>query len=86
MSVDPYSVEYRRPGVDFAQLTAIARATGGRALTLDQLSAWAHDLPLRSKIKVTRERTALWASFRLFAPFLLLLSVEWMLRRRWGLI
>jgi len=86
LSVDPYSVEYRHPGVDFAQLASIARATGGNVVQAENLGAWARNLPLSSKLKVSRSRSPLWASFKLFAPLLFLLSLEWMLRRRWGLV
>lgn len=86
LTVDPYSVEYRHPGVDFAQLASIARSTGGREVEAAGLSAWARQLPLKPQVRVTRSRIALWASFKLFVPLLLLLSLEWMLRRRWGLV
>ena len=84
--VDPYSVEYRRPRVDAAALSQIARAQGGRRIEAPDLERWAAQLPLKEKTRVQTRRLPLWASLVLFLPLILLLSLEWGLRRRWGLI
>jgi hypothetical protein len=85
--VDPYSVEYQRPGVDRASLQRMARVTGGRLLDGSlEADAWSEDVSLSPKSTVRTSRFALWSSLPLFLAFLALLSLEWILRKRWGLI
>lgn len=84
--VDPYSVEYRDPGVDRAALAALARRTGGDLLRSDALASWARELELEPSRRVLTGRLDLWASPWLLLPLLGILAVEWGLRKRVGLI
>jgi hypothetical protein len=86
LTVDAYSVEFRDPGVDSASLRRIARASGAESLVPDDLGPWAAQVPLSPETTVRVRKVSLWASLRLFLPFLGLLSLEWILRRRWGLV
>jgi len=86
LGVDPYSVEFREPGVDRAALARIARSTGGTTINADELDAWVSSLDLQTEERVSVHRLSLWASLKLFLPLLGLLSLEWLLRRRWGLV
>ncbi len=86
LAVDPYSVEYRAPGLDRAALAELARRTGGRLLSPEEFAPWAASLPLPSQERVLTGRLDLWASWWLLLPWLALLSAEWALRKRWGLL
>lgn len=84
--VDPYSVEFRNPRVDLTALNDIATRTGGRILRHDELEDWARQVDLHEKRAILSGRIDLWSSLWLFLPLLALLSLEWALRKRWGLI
>jgi hypothetical protein len=86
LTIDPYSVEFRRPDVDLAALREIAARTGGRMLRPHEIGAWAAGLGLRPREATLTGRLDLWASLWLFLPLLGVLSLEWVLRKRWGLI
>jgi len=86
LTIDPYSVEFQRPGVDAAALAALARSTGGRRLTADELQEWADRVPLSPETRTRIRRIPLWASLGLFLSLIVSLSLEWALRRRWGMI
>jgi hypothetical protein len=84
--VDPYSIEFQDPGADVAALGDIARQTGGRLLAGDELEDWAADIELVTRQATLSGRIDLWSSLWLFLPLLSLLTLEWSLRKRWGLI
>lgn len=84
--VDPYSVEFQHPRVDRASLQRIAETTGGAVVDRAGLASWARDLDLVARETVVTARIDLWGSLWLFLPLLGLLSTEWALRKRWGLI
>lgn len=86
LTVDPYSVEFRSPGVDHAALAELARRTGGRSLTPDEIAAWAAEVPLEARQTLLTGRLDLWASGWTLLVLLSLLAAEWSLRKRWGLL
>ncbi len=86
LEIDPYSVEYRHPQPDPVALGEIARMTGGRRLAEDELAEWAARLTLQETTRVEPRRIPVWASLGLFAVLIGLLSAEWALRRRWGMV
>lgn len=84
-AVDRWSFETLRAEPDSALMGAVASASGGRATVAANAAAWARDLPTRA---LTRRRTSsvrLWESPWLFAGLVVLLSAEWIARRRRGL-
>ncbi|MBI4495311.1 MAG: hypothetical protein HY697_00070 [Deltaproteobacteria bacterium] len=72
---------------DHESLERAAASTGGKALSdrpglLKEMEAYAE----KGEIQVREERRPLWAHWPVLALILLLLSAEWFLRRRWGLV
>ena len=69
-----------------AALEGIAAATGGRVLApgriLDILTLFPPEMPPETRTRVT----PLWASYWILVPLAVLLSAEWYLRKRWGLM
>jgi hypothetical protein len=84
--VDPYSVEFQHPQVDRGALLRIAQATRGDVLAPDELHDWPSHLALQPRQAVLSGRIDLWDSLFLFLPLLILLALEWVLRKRWGLV
>jgi hypothetical protein len=86
MTVDAFSVEFRDPRVDRLRLASLARATGGDLLDEQDFRTWARELDLSQRERVSTGRIDLGARLWLLLPLLALLSVEWALRKRAGLI
>lgn len=86
LTVDPFSVEFQDPRVDRLQLASLARATGGELVTPDGFEEWARGLDLSRREVLLTGRIDLGARLWLLLPLLFLLSAEWALRKRAGLI
>jgi hypothetical protein len=84
--VDRWTLEALRPQPDSATMAAIAAASGGRHGRASDAAAWARSLDPRTLVRPQRASTRLWESPWLFAILVTLLSVEWMWRRRRGLM
>jgi uncharacterized membrane protein len=77
--------EFADPRLNEGWLRRLARSTGGRyarAADASQVGAW---LQAAAPQTGAPERRDLWHEPWAFAAIVLLLSAEWMLRRRWGL-
>ncbi len=77
--------EFADPRLNEGTLRRIARATGGRYVRpteVAQLTSW---LQSATPTNVQAERRDLWHEPWAFALIVILLSLEWALRRRWGL-
>jgi hypothetical protein len=86
LTVDAYSVEFRDPRPDVAGLRALTEGSGGRLLADDEGLSWLEQLDLSPRREVELSRFDLWSSWWALLPFLGLISCEWGLRRRWGLL
>jgi hypothetical protein len=84
--VDPYSVEFQQPRVDSSGLQRIAQATGGAVLDPSELSDWPARLALEPRQAILSGRIDLWDSLVVVLSLLGLLALEWILRKRWGLV
>jgi len=84
--VDRWTLEALRPQPDSATMAAIATASGGRHGRAEDAASWARSLDPRTLVRPQRASTRLWESPWLFAIIVALLSVEWMWRRRRGLM
>jgi hypothetical protein len=77
-----FTAEFDNPRVDRVLLEGVAEASGGRMVSLDRLE----ELPdwIRARVRTVRQRTGhpLWGSPALFGVFCLLITAEWLLRRR----
>lgn len=84
--VDRWTLEALRPQPDSATMAAIASASGGRTGRAVDAAAWARSLDPRALVRSQRTSTRLWESPWLFALIVAMLSMEWMWRRRRGLM
>ncbi len=67
-------------------LTKLSEQTGGRYYTPDTLSRLADEISFSEAGITVRETKELWNMPAVFLLLLLLKSVEWLLRRRWGVV
>lgn len=73
--------------VDLSELGAIAEAEGGRLLTTpSELLAAVEKIPSRTTTELFKTPHAMWDSWLTVALILVLLSLEWILRKRWNLL
>ncbi len=86
-----FAVAYDNPeekevAADPDYLHALCTASGGRMLAADELSGLWAELEQQEVLDRPRIRlTALWDSIWLAYGIVMLLALDWMLRRRWGL-
>ncbi|HET6349718.1 MAG TPA: hypothetical protein VFH88_11610 [Candidatus Krumholzibacteria bacterium] len=86
LHVSRTSVEFRNPTQDRAALERIAHRDGGAYLTPDGGDELGRTMPLATRQVPVVSETILRASVPWFIVVLLLLSAEWLLRKRAGLI
>ncbi|MBG85330.1 MAG: hypothetical protein CMO80_00305 [Verrucomicrobiales bacterium] len=67
-------------------LTQVAEESGGKYLPEEELGRLVELLDSMSRGRVLEEQTPLWNSFWWFIPAILLLALEWVIRKRVGLI
>lgn len=84
--VDPPNLEARRPEADHDTLERIAAATGGRVLELDQLKTGFEAIKDRSVQIPDDIIEPLWDSKLVLMLFVAMISVEWVLRKVFGLL
>lgn len=86
LRVDKPDREGRRPEADHATLARIADGTGGRVITLNELEAVFGSIPDRS-IQIPDDIVEpLWDSRLFLILFFAVLTMEWVLRKAFGLI
>lgn len=84
--VEPDSGEMDQLSCDESLLRKLAEVTGGQYLSEQQGDELASLLQPLSRGKIIESDTLIWQSYWWFVPIVLLLSVEWWLRKRVGLI
>lgn len=86
--VESFNPELDNPAASPATLTTIAQISGGGPITPEELPGLIDRLAQKKENLVeTREiRRTLYDTWPLFLGMIALLSAEWFLRRRWGLI
>ena len=77
--------EFADPRLNEGTLRRIARATGGRYVRAGEASQLTNWLRSATPTNAQPERRDLWHEPWAFAIIVVLLSLEWTLRRRWGL-
>jgi hypothetical protein len=77
--------EFADPRLNEGFLRRVARTSGGRYLRAAEASRIPALLTSAVPQNVTPERRDLWHEPWAFALVVMLLSAEWILRRRWGL-
>ncbi|MEM6327980.1 MAG: hypothetical protein AAF791_12750 [Bacteroidota bacterium] len=88
--VGEVAVEFREPGADVALMRLLAERSGGETVSLDSLSNWLRDLRdsggLAERPVERVEETPLLALPWLLALCVGLLTVEWVARKRLGMV
>ncbi|MFH5805459.1 hypothetical protein [Alienimonas sp. DA493] len=82
----PVTVEAADTAADPALLTAMAEASGGRMLREEEIGQLAALLAPLSDGRVIESETPLWQSYWWFFAVLIPLTLEWILRKRAGLL
>jgi hypothetical protein len=87
--VDARDLELDRPAADTGLLQELAVLSGGSVVPPEQLSAYlgrlAEDGPQRAG-ETSLHRTNLWDHWLVIVAFVTLMSVEWIVRKRRGLV
>jgi len=81
-------LELERPQANLELLASLARMSGGTAVTAGHMEGLLRDLLSRDVPNIVRveQRRGLWDNGAVLAVFAGLLTAEWILRRRWGLV
>ncbi|MDY0170216.1 MAG: hypothetical protein RBS80_26975 [Thermoguttaceae bacterium] len=81
-------LELDNPGADAATMQSLASLTGGESLAPEELPALIRRLAAETdELLVEREtKRSLWDTWSMFLTLVGLLSAEWFLRKRWGLV
>jgi hypothetical protein len=80
------SVELNEKSADVVSLKRLAESTGGKYLSESELPNLIDLLQPYSQGKIIETETMLWQSYYWFVPVVILLAIEWLLRKRLGLI
>lgn len=79
--------ELKLRGLDQAELVAAARKTGGRYYSIATASSLPDDVPAGRPVPIqSEEPIRLWARWEVLVLFTLLLTAEWLLRKRTRLV
>ena len=79
--------ELAEPRMNQAKLEYLADVTGGQFFTADSLDSLLDELPAGKAVRVeTLEPQSLWNSKWLASAFVVVISAEWLLRNKIGLL
>jgi hypothetical protein len=84
--VERPDIEFRRTNADHALLERLAGATGGQLVDLDRLSQGFSRIRNRSAQIPDDITEPLWDSKLVLILFALIISIEWLLRKAFGLL
>jgi hypothetical protein len=84
--VEPPSAEYDKPTLDRARLDAVASATGGRVFALNEIDQLLDAFTVGKVEKLIEDRSEVWNAPIVFGLILVLMTVEWILRKRFQLV
>jgi hypothetical protein len=84
--VETEALERQRPELDEGLLRKVASAGGGKYYPPDQLAAWMRSLPNNGLTVRTEQELELWDAPLLLVVFITSLSIEWLVRKRTGLL
>jgi hypothetical protein len=82
----PLSVERRAVVMDEEMLKQMAQRSHGRYYREEDMQQLIRRLQPLSKGRIVVTETALWRSYWWFVPIMLLLTMEWVLRKRAGML
>jgi hypothetical protein len=86
LSVSEVSVEFRRVAQDRGNLQRLAGQSGGRYVDPEKIDEMAAHIPLKDKIVASTAEISFRMSGWVFTAILLLLGLEWTIRKRYGMI
>ena len=80
--------ELENPVASPAVMKNLAEVTGGRALLPEELPSLISELARKKEtlVDVIRIRRSLYDQWPVFITFILLLTAEWFLRKKWGMV
>jgi len=84
--VESLALELQKPELDEKMLKRIAAAGGGHYYRPNQLDDWLHSLKNRPLVVTSTRETELWNSPFFLALFIVPLTIEWLVRKRSGLL
>lgn len=84
--VESLALEQQKPEMDETLLKRIAGAGGGKYYPADGLAEWAKSLPDNALVVRSEEEVELWDAPLFLVFFVLPLSLEWLIRKRSGLL
>ena len=84
--VETEALERQRPELDETLLRKVASAGGGKYYPADQMAAWMRTLPDNGLTVRTEQEIELWDAPLLLVVFISALSIEWLVRKRTGLL
>ncbi|RPJ48062.1 MAG: hypothetical protein EHM19_02375 [Candidatus Latescibacterota bacterium] len=84
-TVSDFSAEFLETERNDALLAAVARASGGKVVPLEEVRGWEGDLGLASRAKTVRAEREIWNHIAFFLLLVALFSAEWTIRKRAGL-
>jgi hypothetical protein len=85
-TIDAYSAEFADTRQDLDFLRELAARTGGAVAGPEDVAALAARLPREERRIVLRSEVEVWNTTPLFVLFVIALGIEWLLRKRWGLL
>ncbi len=80
------SIEMNEQTVDTDTLRRVAELTGGKYIAENEIRSLIDELKPLSQGRIVQTETILWQSYYWFIPVVALLSIEWWLRKRAGLL
>ena len=84
--VESQELEKQRPELDEVLLKKVASAGGGKLYSPDKLDEWMRSLPNNPLVIRREQEVELWDAPLFLLLFLLPLSIEWLVRKRKGLL
>jgi hypothetical protein len=85
-TVDAYSAEFADPSQDAGFLREVASRTGGQYTNEGQMGELAKLLPRVRRETVLRSEVEVWDTAPFFVALIVALGLEWLLRKRHGLL
>jgi hypothetical protein len=81
-------LELNNPAADVGALESLAAMTEGKSLAPEQLPSLLEEIKAGSKsLEIeTQSKETLWDRWPFFLVFVSILALEWVLRKRWGLV
>jgi uncharacterized membrane protein len=86
--VSQQDLELDNPSADRDSMTAVAKSSGGEVIEPEQLPEWLAELMQKTAYLEVKQETkvTLWDHWFFFAAVIVLLTLEWWLRKKWGLV